>query len=169
MDHICLVAPNWPPSPPCSLPPDSPQAAAPPPLLYSSWIVIQASQWGARVWGVGLHPASAPPTASRPLYPAPRDRTGQDRTDPHPPPKPEQRLTKHFLFSPMPPPCQPAKPLHQPVSFPLPTPAFSSKFNYIKTSSWWRREPNSWSIHRSMESEFVLMPQSGRRVWLLCF
>lgn len=85
MDHLCLRGPH--PQPP--LPPaPAAAAAAPPPLLYSSWLIIQASQQG--VFASCPRPTHCQPSPS----PCPE---GQNR-----PPKPEQGLTKHFLSASLP-------------------------------------------------------------------
>ncbi|KAK5931779.1 hypothetical protein CgunFtcFv8_003547 [Champsocephalus gunnari] len=80
-DHICLASAPTPPPP------------APPPLLYSSKLIIQASQRG-------VHILSLP----HPLPPVPLT-LPRGRTDP----RPEQALTKHFLSASAPP-CQHAHP-----------------------------------------------------------
>ncbi len=124
MDHFCLRGPH--PQP--SLPPaPAAAAAAPPPLLYSSWLIIQASQQG--VFASCPCPTHCQPSPS----PCPE---GQNR-----PPKPEQGLTKHFLSAYLPHRASlqtPPRPKHGSTQilnpFTQPAPSSSAEFNYIKIS-----------------------------------
>lgn len=124
MDHIRLRGPYPRPVRP-------PPPPAPPPLLYSSWLIIQASHWGV------LHPVPCP-THCQPavLFTLPRG-TGQD-TPPHPPTKkkkkkPRTRADKALSFSLAAPvvPIPPQGPNMDPHKYLTPPPNLSPSFSLL--------------------------------------
>lgn len=83
MNYICLRAPYL-PTPPTSRSNSRHSSSTVLLLAHHSNVTAGGDKWGS-------HPVPAPPTASRPLHHAPRERTTPA------PLEPEQGLTKHFL------------------------------------------------------------------------